>query len=90
MIRRFSKLMVMANRNHWKWKLQLTVELALGECMYDVTAWERAEDVTLGSRPEPGRRQSHSRRDPDLRNNRSVRPLSHPTSFYALINLCRC
>jgi hypothetical protein len=37
MIRRFSKLMVMANRNPLKWKLKLTAELAPGECIeYDV------------------------------------------------------
>ena len=50
MIRQFSKLMVMANRNPLKWKLKLTTELAPGECIeYDVAAWERAEEVTLGS-----------------------------------------
>ena len=50
MIRQFSKLMVMANRNPLKWKLKLTAELAPGECIeYDVAAWERAEEVTLGS-----------------------------------------
>jgi hypothetical protein len=50
MVRRFSKLMDMANRNPLKWKLQLTAELAPGECIeYDVAAWERAEEVTLGS-----------------------------------------
>jgi hypothetical protein len=50
MIRQFSKLMVLANRNLLKWKLKLTAELAPGECIeYDVAAWERAEEVTLGS-----------------------------------------
>jgi hypothetical protein len=40
----------MANRNLLKWKLKLTAELAPGECIeYDVTTWERAEEVTLGS-----------------------------------------
>jgi len=36
--------------NPLKWKLKLTAELAPGESMeFDVTEWERAEEVTLGS-----------------------------------------
>jgi hypothetical protein len=64
MIRQFSKLMVMANRNPLMWKLKLTAELAPGECIeYDVGA-SRGSDARI-SRPEPGRSQSHARRDPD-------------------------
>jgi hypothetical protein len=33
-----------------KWKLKLMTELVPGECVeYDVTEWERVEEVTLGS-----------------------------------------
>jgi hypothetical protein len=40
----------MANRDPLKWKLKLTAELAPGEYIEcDVTAWERGEEVTLGS-----------------------------------------
>jgi hypothetical protein len=40
----------MENGKPLKWKLRLTAELAPGECVeYDVTSWERAEEVTLGS-----------------------------------------
>jgi len=40
----------MENDKPLKWELKLTVELARGECVeYDVTDWERAEEVTLGS-----------------------------------------
>jgi len=36
--------------NPLKWKLKLTAELPPGESMeLDVTQWERAEEVTLGS-----------------------------------------
>src|ERR1035437_7775418 len=40
----------MENGKPLKWKLRLTAELAPGEGVeYDVTSWERAEEVTLGS-----------------------------------------
>jgi hypothetical protein len=40
----------MANDNPLKWKLKLMAELVPGECVeYDVTEWERGEEVTLGS-----------------------------------------
>jgi hypothetical protein len=51
-LRRWTANSALSTKNplKWKLKLKLTAELAPGECVeYDVTAWERGEEVTLGS-----------------------------------------